>query len=209
MDSLIFIKGLVIGVSIAAPVGPIGILCITRTLAKGFPSGLISGLGAATADALYGSVAGLGITWAATFLIDQRVWLRLLGGLFLIYLGIKTFISADTTERVRAGDTRLLKDYATTFWLTLTNPMTIISFGAVFAALGPGEGRTDPLPALLLIAGIFCGSVLWWVILSSGVSLVRGVPTSRHLRLINRVAGVVIAGFGLAALVSLVIPFRN
>lgn len=203
MDSLIFIKGLVIGVSIAAPVGPIGILCITRTLARGFPSGLVSGLGAATADALYGSVAGLGITWAAAFLIDQRVWLRLFGGLFLIYLGVKTFTRTDSADRIEARNTRLLKDYATTFWLTLTNPMTIISFGAVFAALGPGEARADAVPALLLIAGIFSGSVLWWVILSSGVSFVRGVPTSRHMRMINRVAGVIIAGFGLTALASL------
>lgn len=203
MDSLIFIKGLAIGLSIAAPVGPIGLLCITRTLARGFPAGLVSGLGAATADALYGSVAGLGITWAATFIIDQRIWLRVVGGLFLIYLGVKTFCNAGSSEKRQSADTRLLKDYATTFWLTLTNPMTIIAFGAVFAALGPTEGRVSVLPALTLIAGIFFGSVLWWVVLSSGVSLVRGLPADRHLRRINRVAGTVIVGFGLTAILSL------
>lgn len=203
MDPLVFIKGLAVGFSIAAPVGPIGILCISRTIARGLPAGVASGLGAATADAMYGSVVGLGITWAATFLIDQQIWLRIAGGLFLIYLGVKTFVGNGSVTRTDPSERRLLKDYASTFWLTLTNPMTIVSFGAVFAALGPAQGRADMLPALMLITGIFCGSVLWWLILSSVVSFVRHVPTSQHLQAIDRIAGVIISGFGLVAILSL------
>lgn len=122
---IFFVKGLIIGFSIAAPLGPIGILCIQRTLHEGRTSGLISGLGAATADAVYGFIAGFGLTFISTFLVDEQVQIRLFGGLFLLYLGIKTFFSVSEEKRTEKGST-LIKAYMTTFILTLTNPVTIL-----------------------------------------------------------------------------------
>src|SRR3990172_8990998 len=133
----IFLKGLLLGFSIAAPVGPIGVLCIRRTLAEGRTAGFASGLGAATADALYGSIAGFGLTIVSSFLIDQSHWLQLAGGIFLLYLGIKTFL-AKSKETIETGSPLeksrgIIGNYASTFLLTLTNPLTILSFIAIFA----------------------------------------------------------------------------
>ena len=129
----IVLKGLVLGFSIAAPVGPIGVLCIRRTLANGFRSGLVSGLGAATADAIYGTIAAAGLTLVADFLVRQQLWLGLLGGGFLVYLGIKTLRTAPQSE-----DNATVKDnaggnYFSTLLLTLSNPMTIFMFAAILA----------------------------------------------------------------------------
>jgi threonine/homoserine/homoserine lactone efflux protein len=156
----IFARGLVLGFSIAAPVGPIGVLCIRRTMADGRAIGFVSGLGAATADAIYAAVAAFGLTIVSTALLDAQHWLRLIGGCFLCYLGIRTFLATPTMEG-RGDDGRgLLGSYASTFALTLTNPMTILSFTANFAGLGvTAAGRYSP--AVLLVAGVFCGSGLW------------------------------------------------
>src|SRR5437773_7850847 len=155
MDVNFFCRGVLIGLSIAAPVGPIGVLCIRRTLSEGRVSGLVSGLGAATADAFYGCVAAFGLTVISNLLLAQQDWLRLVGGLFLCYLGVKTFL-AKPTEQAPAnlvGD--LLKAYASTLVLTLTNPMTIVSFIWVFAALGLGSSPGDYTAAGLLVGGVF------------------------------------------------------
>ncbi len=195
-----FVKGLIIGFSIAAPLGPIGILCIQRTLHEGRTSGLISGLGAATADAVYGFIAGFGLTFISTFLVNEQVQIRLFGGLFLLYLGIKTFFSVSQEKRTEKSST-LIKAYMTTFILTLTNPVTILFFAAVFAGLG--AGRTY-LSAGFLVAGVFSGSVLWWVILSSSASLLKSKVDLPKLKWINRGSGMIIAGFGVLSLLSLV-----
>jgi threonine/homoserine/homoserine lactone efflux protein len=128
--------GIILGFSIAAPVGPIGVLCIRRTLAEGRASGLVSGLGAATADAIYGCVAGFGLTFISSFLVNQQRWLHLVGGAFLCYLGIRTFLARPADQAALAQGSGLIGAYGSTFLLTLTNPMTILSFTAVFAALG-------------------------------------------------------------------------
>ena len=130
------LRGLVIGFSIAAPVGPIGVLCIRRTLADGRATGLAVGLGAAAADAVYGAVAGFGLTAVSGLLASHEGLLRLVGGLFLCYLGIRTFLSRPADHAARAGGTGLLGAFAATFGLTLANPATILSFVAVFAGLG-------------------------------------------------------------------------
>ena len=140
MSLQIILKGILIGVTIAAPVGPIGILCIRRTLAEGRLAGFISGLGAATADAMYGAIAAFGLTFISVFLINQSFWLRLGGGLFLIYLGIKSFLSvpsqgADLNPKSSRNES-VLNYYGSTLFLTLTNPITIISFAAIFAGFG-------------------------------------------------------------------------
>ncbi len=204
MDINFVLRGLLIGFSIAAPVGPIGVLCIRRTLAEGRAYGLVSGLGAATADATYGLVAGFGLTFISTFLVDQGIWLRLIGGLFLLYLGVRTFTSrpamASSSEAKR--DKSLLAAYASTLGLTLTNPATILSFTMVFAGLGLATGSSDYVDATLLVLGVFLGSASWWLLLSGAVSLLRSRFNYAGLWWVNRVSGIIITSFGFLALIS-------
>jgi threonine/homoserine/homoserine lactone efflux protein len=196
------LKGLVIGFSIAAPVGPIGVLCIRRSLSEGRRVGLATGVGAATADATYGGVAAFGLTAISSFLIGHRGWLELLGGLFLCWLGIRTFFSRPATREgeVRAGG--LHSAFLTTFFLTLTNPMTILSFVAVFAGLGLGASP-DFIAASVLVAGVFVGSALWWMLLSSGVALFQSRVRSSWMQTVNRLSGCVIFAFGVYSLSTL------
>lgn len=231
MDWSFLGRGVAIGFSIAAPVGPIGILCIRRTLADGRVTGFVSGLGAATADAVYGSIAGFGLTALSGALIGGHVWLRLAGGFFLCYLGVRTLRSRSADVPVSSGGTpdrsasgtessgrrtgagrssgsrapagrKLAGAYATTLLLTLTNPMTIISFAAIFAGLGIAAA-SDYGSAALLVAGVFTGSALWWFILSGIASSVRGRLRAGSLRWVNLAAGVIILSFGGLALLSL------
>jgi threonine/homoserine/homoserine lactone efflux protein len=197
-----FARGVVIGFSIAAPVGPIGVLCIRRTLAAGRAAGLVSGLGAATADAVYGSVAGFGLTFISTFLIRQKMWLGIVGGLFLCYLGIRTFLTKPSEHAAAADGEGPVAAYASTFFLTLTNPMTVLSFAAIFAGLGIGSTTGGYVSAGVLVLGVFAGSALWWIFLSLGVNTIRSAFTPRGLRLVNRVSGAIITGFGLFALLG-------
>jgi threonine/homoserine/homoserine lactone efflux protein len=203
MDYSYLLRGVVIGFSIAAPVGPIGVLCIRRTLAEGRVSGLLSGLGAATADGMYGVIAAFGLTYVSNILIGYQSSIRLVGGLFLCYLGLKTYFSRPAETPAMAKGEGLRGAYASTLVLTLTNPMTILSFTAVFAGLGIGTATGDYGSAALLVLGVFSGSAAWWLILSGGVSLFRSKFTPRALGWVNKAAGVVILGFGVLAILSL------
>jgi threonine/homoserine/homoserine lactone efflux protein len=203
LETSLLWRGLIMGFSIAAPVGPIGVLCIRRTLAEGRAAGFASGLGAATADAVYGSIAGLGLTLVASLLVSQGFWLRLGGGLFLCYLGIRAFMARPAERAAKAGGRGLLGAYASTLVLTLTNPMTILSFAAVFAGLGLANAPGEYLSAVMLVSGVFLGSALWWLLLSGGVSLLRDRFGTCVMMWVNRVSGVVVIVFGLLALGSL------
>jgi threonine/homoserine/homoserine lactone efflux protein len=204
MNFAFLLRGLIIGISIAAPVGPIGILCIRRTLTKGHLTGFISGLGAATADAVYGCIAGFGLTLISTVLIEQKFWIRLIGGIFLCYLGVKTFFSKSTKEAASSSGGSIIGSYASTFFLTLTNPMTIISFTAIFAGLGVGGSGGDYRTASFVVAGVFLGSAVWWLTLSTVVSMFKKNFSERSMLWINRIAGIIILGFGIYALISVV-----
>jgi threonine/homoserine/homoserine lactone efflux protein len=203
MDMSFLFRGLVIGFSIAAPVGPIGVLCIRRTLAEGRASGLVSGLGAATADAVYGSVAGFGLTLISSFLVDQQAWLRLIGGAFLCYLGIRTLLAAPAQVAASVQGNGLVGAYVSTLFLTLTNPLTILSFAAIFAGLGLASASGKFSSAAILVLGVFTGSAAWWLLLSGGVSLLRSRFDARAMRWVNRVSGIIITVFGARALLSL------
>jgi len=194
-----FIKGLIIGFSIAAPVGPIGVLCIRRTLVYGRMSGLLSGLGAATADGFYGLIAGLGLTAVTGVLVGIQPVLKPLGGCFLCYLGLRIFTAPMAESGAEAARTGLISDYVTTLLLTVANPMTILSFSAVFAGLGIAAG-TDYSEASALVAGVVSGSSAWWLILCSITSCFSGSFDYRRMTWVNRISGVIVAGFGLAAL---------
>jgi threonine/homoserine/homoserine lactone efflux protein len=206
----IIFQGILIGVTIAAPVGPIGILCIRRTLAEGRLAGFSSGLGAATADALYGAIAAFGLTFISVFLINQSLWLRLGGGSFLIYLGIKTFLSVPSKETglnpsSSNGDS-LLSYYGSTLFLTLTNPITIISFAAIFAGFGIVNNQSnDNLAASSMVLGIFLGSSIWWLSLSVLTGFFRRMVNHNTMIWINRVSGTIIVSFGLLALISILL----
>jgi threonine/homoserine/homoserine lactone efflux protein len=197
------LRGLLIGFSIAAPVGPIGVLCIRRTLAEGRRAGFVSGLGAASADAIYGSIAAFGLAYISAFLISHQLWLRLIGGVFLCYLGCKTFLARPALAAPPQAESRLGSNFASTFFLTLANPLTILSFAAIFAGLGVASVESSFIPAALMVAGVFCGSAAWWLLLSGGVGLFREKFNARGLLWVNRISGLILAAFGVFAVLSL------
>jgi threonine/homoserine/homoserine lactone efflux protein len=203
MEINLLLKGLVLGFSIAAPVGPIGILCIRRTITDGWRAGLLSGLGAASADAIYGSIAGFGITLISGFLVTYQFPLRLCGGFFLLYLGVRTILAKPSGKLEKLPPRRFTSIYFTTFFLTLTNPMTIISFAAIFSGIGLISASTNYYSAVLLISGVFLGSGLWWIFLSFLVNSIRGRLDFNKLKWINMTSGILILGFGIASMVSL------
>ncbi len=201
-----FIRGLLIGLSIAAPVGPMGVLVIRRTLAEGRLTGLITGLGIAAGDTIYGALGGFGLTFITSFLINEQFWLRLIGGGFLIYLGLKTLLSRPAERAAEgAGKARSLPGYfISTMLLTLTNPTTIISFAAIMAGLGIGSTSGDYLSATILVVGVMLGSTSWWLILTTGISLFKNKITPAGMVWVNRLSGLIIIIFGLLSLLSLV-----
>ena len=206
MEFNFFIKGLILGFSIAAPVGPIGILCIKRTLAYGRLSGFISGLGATTADCFYGVVAAFGLTTISNIFLNQQFWFRLIGGLFLLYLGIKTFLSKPSEKQISDEKKHnLIHHYISVVFLTITNPTTILSFAAMFAGLGLGNMNNNFLTALSMVVGVATGSMAWWLILSEGVSLLRKKINTTRLTRINQFSGVIIISFAAFALMGILI----
>jgi len=201
----LFLKGLGFGLLLAAPVGPIGVLAVRRSLADGFLPGVTGGLGTATADAFYAAVAAFGLTAVSAFLVAQQDAMRLLGGAFLIWLGFAAFrrgaVQAVAAERrMGAG---LVGIYLSTFALTIANPATILTFLALFAGLGIVQASGGASAGGILVTGVFLGSLLWWVFLCGVVSLVRARVTPEAMIWINRISGIILAGFGAAALFHL------
>ncbi len=199
MTVSIFASGLLLGLSIAAPVGPMGLLCINRTLQRGLVAGLCVGFGIATGDAAYGAVAALGLATVTDALIAYALPLRLIGGGFLIWMGIKAWRMAHTPRPPRdriAGNGGLTGDYAIAVGLTLTNPATILSFIATFGALGLATREGG---AGLLVAGVFLGSALWWLGLCTAIALARKALTTGAMVWIDRLSALVLIAFGMAA----------
>jgi threonine/homoserine/homoserine lactone efflux protein len=194
-----FLKGVAVGFSIAAPVGPIGLLCIRRTLDNGRWAGLLTGLGAAIADAIYALFAAFGVTFGAGW-TKGCAWSHLAAAVILILLGIKMAAERPAARAATSGGTTALWWFISTFLLTLSNPLTIVSFIAVFAALGPVAGGLRS--SLIMTLGVFLGSVSWWLILSGGVSALRMSNNPVGTIWINRISGGAIAGFGLWAMLT-------
>ena len=198
MDPTLFARGLVLGFTIAAAVGPISLLTIRRTLAHGRIYGLASGMGVALADATYGGIAAFGLTAVTSILVDARLVLGLIGGGFLLVLAWRTITSRPGEVAEAEDRPGLVGAFLSIFGLTMTNPMTIVSFAAIFAGLGiVGRGGAD---AALLTLGVFCGSGAWWVILTAVVSALRSRVTVRWLTWVNRVSGAALVAFGLVAI---------
>jgi threonine/homoserine/homoserine lactone efflux protein len=200
-DLPLLLKGGAIGLAISVPVGPIGVLCIQRTLAGGRIVGLASGLGAATADAIYAAIAVLGLTFISEILIGQQALLRLIGGGILILLGIRILLSRPPDESATEERSGLGGAYASTFILTLTNPLTILFVAAIFIGIGATATSGSLLSGTILVLGVFLGSTLWWFLLSGGVSLLRDRVTPKAMRWVNWISGTIIALFGASAII--------
>ncbi len=200
MEISFFIKGLIFGFSIAAPVGPIGILCIRRSLTSGWRAGLLTGMGAATADGIYGCIAAFGLSGISGFLINQQSWVQRFGGLFLLFLGLKSLFQKNEPHQDAPAGTNGAMGYLSALLLTLTNPMTILSFAAVFAGMGLGVMGSGPVCATWLVAGVFSGSMAWWIILSSTTHFFKRQISPRAMDWVNRVSGFILTGFGILAL---------
>lgn len=205
MDPALALRGFVLGLTIAAAVGPISLLVIRRTLAEGQRYGLVSGLGVATADATYGAIAAFGLSAITDALVNARQVLGLVGGVFLLWLAWRT-IRSTPTEAATVTTTRrgYLGAYLSILGLTMANPMTILSFGALFAGLGVTSGATGD--AALIVVGVLLGSAAWWIVLTTAVALLRGRITPRWLHRINLVSGVVIGAFAIASIAAALMP---
>ncbi|EOP02948.1 hypothetical protein ICS_05445 [Bacillus cereus BAG2O-3] len=197
MISEFLLKGLIIGFSIAAPVGPIVILCIRRTLENGRFVEFMSGLGAATADGLYGLIACLSLTVITNYLINQQLWFQLIGGIFLGYLGVKTYKSKPLNTTTKSKNEQNIKAYISTFFLTITNPVTILSFISLFSGVGIANSDIDLMEKLILVLGVFLGSILWWLFLSMVVSLLKKRINAHFLIIINKTSGLILLLFSL------------
>lgn len=193
-------KGIVVGLSASIPLGPIGVLCIQRTLNKGKTAGFVSGLGAAAADGFYAIVAGFSISIIIDSLVEYQIYLRILGGLVLLFLGYKLITTnpgVQLRKQLRKKRTGLFGDFISIFALTVSNPITVFVFAAVFAGFGIVDKESNSLSVLILIFGVLIGSSAWWFSLSSIVSIFRHKFRLRRMLIINRVAGVLVIAFGL------------
>jgi threonine/homoserine/homoserine lactone efflux protein len=202
----VLLKGIAVGIVIALPVGPVGVLCVRRTLFEGATYGFASGLGAAVADTVFGIVAGFGITIVRDFMLRYQDWFAAAGGLFLLYVGVRALIEARDVEPEPVEGEAHLGAFVSSFALTITNPITILAFAGIFAKIGVSResGFAD---VGVLVAGVFLGSLLWWLGLSFGIAaLRRGIGTIRLVWL-NRISGSILALSGLGLLAAALLGF--
>ncbi len=204
MAFLLFLKSIALGLVIAAPLGPIGVLCINRTLEKGFWAGVAGGLGTALADASYATLAAAGFAAFSAMLQVIDMPLRIVGGAFMIYLGVRSAMAPPAKKAAKVGTGDLVGTISATFFLTIANPATILSFAAIFAGLGMAD-QPGALNALLVVAGVFTGSLLWWFFLSGLVAGLRHRLPVGFARITAILSGVVLVGFGLFAIGSLLV----
>ena len=201
----LFVKSMVIGLSIAAPVGPIGLLCIRRSIQHGPMLGFISGLGAAVADALYGCIAAFGLTAISSTLVQHETILRFVGGLFLCYLGARTFLAHDQKGEAEPRVSGRWQAFGSTLFLTFANPMTIIAFAGVFAVLGRSAQADSYFAASAMVLGVFLGSAAWWIFLSVAAGFLRDRVGDKAMIVINRISGLTIFAFGVVAITAAIV----
>lgn len=202
-EGLLFLKSVIVGLGIAAPLGPVGVLCVRRTLTGGPLLGLSSGLGAAIADALYGAVAAFGLAAVGAWIVQHSEWLRLGGGTFLIILGSWNILRGPSPEgKVQADANNIFWAFCSTLFLTLANPVTLFSFAAIFAAVGVTQSADGMTAGLILVAGVFAGSSLWWFGLSGTVIALRNRVGPGWIKRIHYGSAVLILLFGCYAFAS-------
>ena len=197
-----FLKGIVVGVVIAVPVGPVGVLCVHRSILEGKLAGFVSGLGAATADAIFGIIAAFGLTFVADWLMSYEQWLRGAGGCYLLYIGGRGFAAEPPTELESEDNPEtLLRDFASTFVLAVINPITILAFLGIFSVLGLSGADATFARAAMMVLGVWLGSLLWWLTLTFGLGSLFRSFEARHLKWINHASGIILflSGAGLLA----------
>jgi len=194
------VKGVAVGIIIALPVGPVGVLCVRRTLFEGPTFGLVSGLGAATADTVFGVIAGFGLTIIRDFMLRFQDGFGAAGGAFLVYIGAKALMSASATEPEPVNGEAHIGAYFSTFVLTITNPITILAFAAIFAKVGV-DSAAGLIDIGVLVAGVFLGSSVWWLGLSFGIAALNRLFGRIRLVWLNRISGAILALSGLGLLV--------
>jgi threonine/homoserine/homoserine lactone efflux protein len=201
----VLLKGVVIGFSLAAPIGPVGMMCIRRTLTHGHLRGFVSGLGAAVADSVYAIIAAFGITLISNFIIAEEYWIRLVGGVLLILLGLRTILVHPIETSPKNGLNGHASAFVSMFFLTFTNPMTMFAFAVVFAGIGAGStvGAGNTLTASLLVAGVFLGSALWFLLITSAVHFYKDRFKLWGLKIVNVISGSFILVCGIIVLASL------
>lgn len=198
------LKGIVLGISVAAPVGPIGVLCIKRSLTEGRKSGLVTGMGATVADTIYGAIAAFGLTFVTDFLIEQEFYVRIFGGLFLILMGIRLFTTKPPAD-VEMERGNMWHHFASTILLTASNPGTVLFFIPAFAFLGMETGSKNVMQSFTIVAGVALGSAIWWLSLSYFVSIFRAKIKLSNLSGLNKISGTFIVVCGAYALVSAIL----
>ncbi len=200
------LKGMLVGLVIAVPAGPVGVLCIRRTLLNGRLVGFISGVGAATADAMFGIIAGFGLTFISDTLLGYQDWLRIAGAAYLLYIGVTALYSDPPTQSVEPKDPdTLVADFISTFALTITNPVTILAFLAIFAGIGFAGEEATLGRAAIMVLGVWLGSLLWWAGLSTGAGVLRLSFQRHHLVWVNRGSGGILVFSAVALLGSLLV----
>ncbi len=200
-DLPVFVRGMAIGFAMAAPVGPVGLLCIRRALADGRVAALVAGLGAAVADTVYGAVVAFGLSHIIGFLVTQQASLKLFGGAFLLLIGWRSLMAEPSLGPMQRQGPGLLKDFFATLLITLTNPGTVFGFLGVFAAIGSPDMNEH---AAMLVTGVFVGSAVWWLLLSAAAGAVRSRFTPLWLKRLNQGSGMTILLFGAAVWASLI-----
>ncbi len=202
MFSLAFVRGMAVGFALAAPVGPVAVLCIRRAMTCGFFKAFVTGLGAALADMIFGAVAGLGLTVISTFVLDNERVIGLVGGAFVVAMGISTYRAPVKLTNGAVVVKSLHRDFMAAFMMAITNPATMIAAAGVFAALGGVDVYTAPVTALWLVIGVFLGSAAWWVILAGVSSVLRGRFVDSGMPWLNKISGSIIAASGAVLFVT-------
>jgi threonine/homoserine/homoserine lactone efflux protein len=204
MIPAIFIKGIIIGILVSAPLGPIGIMCIQRTLNRGYMVGFISGLGAASADIIFAVIAGFGFSIIINFIEEKHIYFQILGGIFVLYIGYRIFNTNPVKQLrlQRLNKTRLTQDFGSIFLLTISNPMSIFLFLAIMAALNVANELLSFFELSILIAGISGGAVLWWFVLASIANRFRNKIRLRSIWWLNKITGSVVFLIGLVVILS-------
>jgi len=198
------LKGLVVGFLASVPLGPVGVLCIQRTINKGKLSGMFSGMGSATVDAFFALVAALGLTYIINFIEEQQFYIQLIGGVVLIIVGARIFYANPIKQirRHRRRKNKIIEDYFSVLLLTLSNPVAIFLFVAAFAGIGIVSSSDSKLDSFFIVAGVFLGAMLWWLTLTFFVDLFRKRFRLKQLWWINKIAGIIVVVFGVAAMLS-------
>jgi threonine/homoserine/homoserine lactone efflux protein len=205
MISSLFATGIIIGFAIAAPVGPVGVLCAQRTITRGPVAGLVSGLGAAVADSIFGMIAAFGLSIVAEWIFEHQIWVRLVGGIFLLVLGVRILGTRPPASAASApSNDNAVKHFVSTFVLTITNPITILSFAGIFAAFGVIERIATLAQGWILVAGVFVGSSLWWLLIALAAGLFRRWISHEGMRYVSITSAIIMLAFGVYALGSVI-----